>query len=111
MRLGAAGRMGATLALVAGSVTGGVIATAPAEAFQCGYSTNYYLDGPSHVEGVDSYICDYHASAAYVGIFRNGTLVASGNGFVTYNCNGGAVNEYQFEFANSSAGPFAVDCG
>ena len=111
MRLGAAGKVGAALALALGSVTGGAIAAAPAQAFTCGYSTNYFLDGPSHVEGVDSYICDYHATAAYVGIFRNGVLVASGDGFVTYDCNGSAANEYQFEFAESSAGPFLVDCG
>jgi hypothetical protein len=115
MTLRTASRIGAALALALGSVMGAAIASAPAQAqaqVTCGDVFHYNLNAPYSIQASNGYVCDYHETSEYVAIYKDGQLVAAGDGSTYYVCNGSAANEYVIEGADTSgAGPFALDCG
>jgi hypothetical protein len=113
MSLGTFGRVAATLALALGSVTAGALANAPAQALTtCGDVFHYNLNAPYTIQATNGYVCDYHETPEDVSIYKNGQLVAGGDGSTYYACNGSAVNSYVIEGADTSgAGPFSLACG
>ena len=108
-------RLGAALALVLGGIGTTVLTSAgPAGAAGQCWPVDYghSVSPGNYIDAWDTLYCPPHPLfELHVNISVNGTIVASGNGAVTYTCQGSTEREYTITYLDGPTEKFDAACG